>query len=845
MEVKVFEGLRDGRFPNKHVNYWVASDGGRRLIEWSNTILLNNENTVEYIIGTGIEITERERMEAQLRRLSRAVEQSPAAVVITDLKGNIEYVNPGFLQLTGYTTEEVIGKNPRILKSGETQQEEYRNLWETIISGDEWRGVFCNKKKDGGFYWESTVISSIKDPDGTITNFIAIKENITEMRRITNELRESNERFRLLMESSQDGIFAYDMSFHYTFWNKAMEKISGMPRDSVLGKVAFEVFPFLDGVGEADSFRDAVKGKTAVRSAMPYDVPKTDKRGYFDSSHFPLLDAQGRVMGGMAIITESTVRVQTERRLNAQHNVTHILADSSTIDEASRKMLQVVCEALGWDFGVIWLVDQQKDILCCIEVWYVPLLEIEGFKAITMQTTFRIGIGLPGRVWASGKSAWIADIAHDTNFPRAPAAVREGLHAAFASPVTVGDEIRGVLEFFCHEMKEPDDDLYHMMGSIGSQVGQFLVRKEAEEQIRLQLQRLSGLHEVDMAITGSLDLHVSLNVFLDNVVTLLKVDAADVFILNPSMKTLEFVAGRGFVTNAVQRFCPIVGEGAAGRAVVERRLIGIPDLNKSQDTSARVKLFADEGFIVHHVQPLIAKGGVNGVLEVFHRSPFTPDKEWLEFLGILATQGAIAIDNATMFYDLQRSNTELVMAYDCTLEGWSRALDLRDKETEGHTRRVTEMTLHLAREMGVSSEELVHIRRGALLHDIGKMGIPDKILLKPSPLTDEEWTIMRRHPEYSFDLLSPVVYLKSALDIPYCHHEKWDGTGYPRGLKGEQIPIAARIFAVVDVWDAMRFDRPYRNGWPEEKVREHIRSLAGTHFDPKVVEMFLKMKGLS
>jgi len=208
----------------------------------------------------------------------------------------------------------------------------------------------------------------------------------------------------------------------------------------------------------------------------------------------------------------------------------------------------------------------------------------------------------------------------------------------------------------------------------------------------------------------------------------------------------------------------------------------------------------------------------------------------------LAGQAAIAIDNATLFDDLQRSNVELALAYDTTLEGWSRALDLRDKETEGHTQRVAEMTLKLARAMGFSEDELVQVRRGALLHDIGKMGVPDAILLKPGKLTDEEWEIMRRHPVYAYKLLRPIAYLRPALDIPYFHHEKWDGTGYPRGLKGAQIPLAARLFAVVDVWDALRSDRPYRRGWPEEKVRDHIRSLAGTHFDPQVVEEFLSLR---
>jgi putative nucleotidyltransferase with HDIG domain len=194
-----------------------------------------------------------------------------------------------------------------------------------------------------------------------------------------------------------------------------------------------------------------------------------------------------------------------------------------------------------------------------------------------------------------------------------------------------------------------------------------------------------------------------------------------------------------------------------------------------------------------------------------------------------------------MFNDLQRTTVELALAYDTTLEGWSSALDLRDHETEGHTQRVTAMTLRLARSLGIPDAELVHMRRGALLHDIGKMGIPDKILLKPGPLTDEEWVIMKKHPVYAYELLSPIPYLRSALDIPYCHHEKWDGSGYPRGLKGEQIPLSARLFAVVDVWDALRSDRPYRRGWDEERVAQHIADGSGTHFDPKVVAAFQQL----
>jgi putative nucleotidyltransferase with HDIG domain len=210
----------------------------------------------------------------------------------------------------------------------------------------------------------------------------------------------------------------------------------------------------------------------------------------------------------------------------------------------------------------------------------------------------------------------------------------------------------------------------------------------------------------------------------------------------------------------------------------------------------------------------------------------------LDYLTALATQAAIGMDNANLFGSLQRSNFELTHAYEATIEGWSRVLDLREHETERHTARVMDMTLKLAKIMGIPDEELVHIRRGALLHDIGKMGVPDSILLKNSSLTDDEWKIMRMHPQYAYEMIKPIHYLAPALDIPYCHHEHWDGTGYPRGLKGGEIPLAARIFAICDVWDALTNDRPYRKGWSKKEALRYIRAQAGFYFDPNVVSGF-------
>jgi len=364
-------------------------------------------------------------------------------------------------------------------------------------------------------------------------------------------------------------------------------------------------------------------------------------------------------------------------------------------------------------------------------------------------------------------------------------------------------------------------------------------RKHAEGQIKLQIERLKALRTIDMFIASGTDLHLTLQTILQQAINQLKVDAADILLLNQSMHILEFSEGIGFRTHGVEKIILRVGEDFAGQAVLKRELVSAEDLS----AHGHHPVFTPEGFIVYHGIPLIAKGEVKGVLEVFNRSRLDPDSEWMDFLESLAGQAALAVDNTSLFESLQRTNIELSLAYETTLEGWSAALDLRDKETEGHTQRVTNITLKLAEAMGISEKERVQIRRGALLHDIGKMGIPDRILLKPDVLTGEEWEIMRQHPVYAYSLLSKIEHLRPALEIPYSHHERWDGSGYPRGLKEEAIPLSARIFAVADVWDALCSDRPYRPAWSKEQALSYIKSLSGVHFDPKVVDAFLKVIG--
>lgn len=365
-------------------------------------------------------------------------------------------------------------------------------------------------------------------------------------------------------------------------------------------------------------------------------------------------------------------------------------------------------------------------------------------------------------------------------------------------------------------------------------------RKRNEEEMKRHLDRLRSLRAIDVAILSTTDLRLALKTVLDETKNRLQADIVQVALFNYETLSLDAIATMGNRTKAMESLSNKLDMGIHSRVATERRTISVEQIDKNEVGDPFISTILTEGGMSVYCSPLIVKGSFIGVLNIIFRKSYNATRDWIEFFEALAGQAAMAIDSVKSFEELQRSNLELALAYDTTIEGWSHALDLRDKETEGHTLRVTQMTLKLARIVGISSAELVHIRRGALLHDIGKMGIPDNILLKPDKLTTEEWEIMQKHPTYAYELLSPITYLHLALDIPYCHHEKWDGSGYPRGLRGEQIPLSARLFSIVDVWDAIRSDRPYRQAWSEEKVIEHIQSLSNTHFDPSAVEIFMQ-----
>lgn len=355
-------------------------------------------------------------------------------------------------------------------------------------------------------------------------------------------------------------------------------------------------------------------------------------------------------------------------------------------------------------------------------------------------------------------------------------------------------------------------------------------RKEADRLLRSRLDQLMAMRKIDASIADSCDLSQTLDILAAE--TLAGTGAESVCVLKKDRQTgLPKMMARG---SRDDRELPAL------RVVIAERLARqIFDMPNPADGATMAG--PNGGFCRAHA--LIAKETVNGAIVVHHGDGSAPSPEQLRFTEALAGQAAIAIESVFLFEDLVQSKENLEAAYDETLEGWARALDLRDHETEGHSRRVTDLSVRLAAQLGLSEGEIQNIRRGALLHDIGKLGIPDSILLKPGGLTEEEWAIMRLHPSFGRDIIAPIGFLASALDIPYCHHEKWDGSGYPQGLKGAAIPLAARIFALADVWDALSFDRPYRKGWEGERVRVYIQSQGGSHFDPELVPVFLGVVG--
>jgi len=374
--------------------------------------------------------------------------------------------------------------------------------------------------------------------------------------------------------------------------------------------------------------------------------------------------------------------------------------------------------------------------------------------------------------------------------------------------------------------------------AIADMLAYALERSDLYQKTERQLKRLESLHAIDQAITSIFDIKVVNKILLDQTRKELKADAADILLLNPALNMLEYSARSGFIEQRMRPDRIALTTSLAGQVLLENKAIACPDLhtNPAGSLSSDIQI---EKFQAYFANPLSVKGAAIGVIETFFRNPFYPDQEWLSFFEALSTQAAVAHDAHRQYADLQKLQQSVSSSFKSTLETWSQSLELHALEVPGHIQRVVKESLHLAELVGIPQDQLPNIEYGALLHDIGKLGVMDQILRKKGSLTDEEWKEIKCHPQIARDLLSNVKILKDALDIPYSHHENWDGSGYPQGLKGEQIPLPARIFAVVETFDALISDQPYRQAWSRQAAIQYLRDQRGKKFDPSVVDTFL------
>jgi HD-GYP domain-containing protein (c-di-GMP phosphodiesterase class II)/PAS domain-containing protein len=374
--------------------------------------------------------------------------------------------------------------------------------------------------------------------------------------------------------------------------------------------------------------------------------------------------------------------------------------------------------------------------------------------------------------------------------------------------------------------------------SFTDQISTALKNAHLFEDLRKRMNRMQAMTQIDQAINSSLDLNISLEIILMQAREQLRADGVDILLVDDINQRLVFSKARGFKTDVINKTNLRLGTGLPGNAVLERSIVSIPDLETATESFFKNVLIEQEGFKSYYCVPLVTKGQLKGVMEIFFKQHFQADQEWLEFLGTLAQQSAIAINNAELLNSLQAGQFDLVNAYENALQGWSDSIENQIGGNKGNPQRVVEAAVKIAEKMGMNRTDLANFKRGAMLHDIGNAAIPASLLGKPGALTEDEWQIIRTHPLQARTMLTKSKYLANAMDIPCFHHEKWDGSGYPQGLKAEAIPLAARIYSVADAWDALTSDRPYRKAWSMLKTMKYIHAQSGIAFDPTVVNAF-------
>ena len=843
---------------------------GERQVLSRKVPLRDGSGNIVGILGASVDITERKRAEEALQEseeiFSSFLEHSPVYVFFKDKDIRSLRLSKNYEQMLGMPLSDLLGKTMDDLFPSDLAKSMIADDLRILNDG---KRVTVVEELNGRTY-ETTKFPIFHEGEPRMLAGFTL--DITDRKRAEEALRESEAQLKTVMTNAPDTILWVDKNGLINYANRLMP---GLTLEDVIGSSIYKWVPeeqhsvltetfeavFARGEhAEYESLGPGPHGESRIYSVRvapvlidnatvgavysAADITERKRKDEEITAHQAelqrLLQEANHSRRALLNVLEDQQSAEKKLRMRlaemeAINHVSAALRVARTSDEMLSLLLDETLAALESEAGGIWLYQPENEEL--------GIVAAHGWLEKFRETPIKPGEGITGTVFTSGGVYTSREFAADPLArPPSMGSIPSGW-GGICIPIRAADEIAGVMCVSTLSPREITGEQTKLLISLAEMAGTALHRLRLHEETRRRLEYLQALRTIDQAIATNFDSKVTIDILLEQIIAKLHVDAAGVLLFHEYTSTLEYYAGRGFHTRVYEQSTLRLGEGIAGRAALERNTIRWSGFLEDRGIS-RITLLKKEGFKTNIAMPLIVKGELKGVLEVFHRKSLNPDSEWLGFLDALAGQTVIAIDNFQLFEGLQRSNMELMQAYDATIEGWSRALDLRDKETEGHTQRVTDLTLELAQKMGVPNREIIHVRRGALLHDIGKMGIPDQILLKPDKLTPEEWETMRRHATYAYELLYPIRYLRPALDIPHYHHEKWDGTGYPQGLKGEQIPLAARVFAVVDVWDALTNDRPYRPAWPEKDALDYIRQQSGKHFDPSVVEAFFGLLNL-
>ena len=837
--------------------YWKTKNGKIIHVCESARAIRDGKGNVLYYEGTAEDITERKRAEKALseseERFSSLFENMAEGVALHQLVFDeagraVNYrlvdINPQYEQILGLVRHQVVGSLATEVY-GEAEPPYLQEYSQVAASG-----VAVHFET---FYPAPNKFFRISVAPWGQAGFATIFTDITERKRAEEALARTERIYRQAI--TQAGSVPYQRDYRgekYAFLGEGFETLTGYTPEEMTGPLFTSRLRQVESYGEYKHLAHEARIQLARQGGFKdwredYMFERKDGSLIWLADHsVPVYGDNGEVMSSLGILTDITERKQAEQALASQAEELRrrneelarlyrasgslISGAALNLQELGGKIVEVVQQEFGQANCSLIIVRKDSNELARLAIAGAYADEVKD-KELTLN-----GPGLVSQAIRTGKTFNVPDVRSAPEYVPNWAAAQSEL----TIPLKLGNDVIGAIDVQSAAAGAFNADDERLMSIFAERAALVLEHSRLNTQTEVRIQQLVALRTVDMAISGSFDIALTLGVLLDQVTGVLGLHAADILIYNAATQAFKLAGERGFRTHMLQHTQLNLGMGYAWRVVRERRMVVISNLQAESAGMQRFPDLSGEQFVTYMGLPLIAKGQTQGVLEIFHREPVKLEPEWIGFLELLAGQAAIAIDNVELFNNLQASNAELSMAYDSTLEGWASALELRDHETEGHTRRTTELTVRIAQAMGIKDNDIVHIYRGALLHDIGKMGVPDSIMLKPGPLTDEEWVSMRKHPQYAFDMLAPIAYLRQALDIPYCHHEKWDGTGYPRGLKGEQIPLTARIFAIVDVWDALTSDRPYRKAWTKEKALEHIREQAGSHFDPKVVEIFLR-----